>query len=257
MDSPSGFGVLPGRGFALGRGMFQDRFENEGVKLAAREGDASSAGRWGLLDRYLNSLFKDHAFIRMIYRNAFQISPRMHRSSQPTPAHIRLAAERGIRTIVNLRGRRDNCGSYVLEAEACRRHGLTLVDFPVNSRDVPKKEMLHAARAMFAEIEYPALMHCKAGSDRVGFMAALYLHVHEGEPLERAMRQLCWRYGHVRQAKTGILDYFFEAYRDHAAKEPVGFYTWVDSVYDPPALKSRFMAQWWANVFYERILRRE
>ncbi|HYC05562.1 MAG TPA: sulfur transferase domain-containing protein [Azospirillaceae bacterium] len=206
---------------------------------------------------FLNSIFKDHAFIRMIYMNAFDVSPNMRRSGQPTPAQIRDAARQGIRTIVNLRGRRENCGSWVLEEEACRRHGVRLVDFPVNSRDVPKKETLHKAREMFASIEYPALMHCKAGADRVGFMSALYLLVHERRPLEDAVRQLDWRYGHFRQAKTGILDYFFDAYRDHIRQDPVDFYTWVDQVYDPPALKTRFMSQWWANVLNEKVLRRE
>jgi uncharacterized protein (TIGR01244 family) len=217
---------------------------------------------------WLNSIFKDHAFIRMAYRNLFPLSPRMYRSSQPTPGHIRRAARMGIKTIVNLRGRRDDCGSYILEAQACARHGITLVDFPVNSRDAPKKHILHEARRIFAQIEYPALMHCKAGSDRVGFMSVLYLYVHERAPLARATGQLNWRYGHVRQGKTGILDYFFDRFRDYAQDQaakgeavdldnPDHFYRWVDDVYDPPDLKRTFMSQWWANILTERLLRRE
>ncbi|WP_119678832.1 fused DSP-PTPase phosphatase/NAD kinase-like protein [Indioceanicola profundi] len=214
-------------------------------------------GRRHLIGRYVNSIFKDHAFIRMVYKNMFRITDRMWRSSQPTPAHVEDAQKMGIKTIINLRGRRDDCGSYFLEERACRRHGVTLVDFPVNSRDAPKKENLHKAREIWNSIEYPALMHCKAGADRVGFMSALYLLVHEKRPVDEAMSMLHWRFGHVRQAKTGILDRFFEEYREYSAKTPIDFYDWVDNVYDPVEFKARFMSTWWANTITETILKRE
>ncbi|QJE73497.1 dual specificity protein phosphatase family protein [Aerophototrophica crusticola] len=210
-----------------------------------------------LFGRYVNSLFKDHAFIRMAYKNMFQISPKMWRSSQPTPAHVAAAAKMGIKTIINLRGRRDDCGSYYLEKRACEKYGITLVDFPVNSRDAPKKEKMLEAREIWSRIEYPALMHCKAGSDRVGFMSALYLYVHEGVPIEQAVKQLHWRFGHLKQAKTGILDHFWETYRAHDKATPTEFFEWVEKHYDPVAFKAGFMAQWWANVLTDRIIRRE
>ena len=40
----------------------------------------------------------------------------------------------------------------------------------------------------------------------------LYLILMEGRPVEEAMRQLTWRFGHIRAGKTGVLDAFFEAY---------------------------------------------
>lgn len=220
------------------------------------------ADRRTLVDRYMNMMFVDHAFIRLLYKNMHRVSDKMYRSSQPTPGHLEAAARMGIRTIINLRGRRDDCGSWVLEERACRDLGLTLVDFPVNSRDAPKKLNLHKARAIWDSIAYPALMHCKAGSDRVGFMSALYLLVHEQRPLDEAVRQLGLKYGHVRQAKTGILDHFYDLYAAHAAtlgRPPTvdDFYAWVDERYDPPAMKQAFMSTWWASTLVDRILRRE
>ncbi|TWB52259.1 fused DSP-PTPase phosphatase/NAD kinase-like protein [Nitrospirillum viridazoti] len=212
--------------------------------------------------RYLNSFFKDHAFIRMIYKNMFKISPRLYRSSQPTPRHIAQAARLGVRTVINLRGRRDNCGSWVLEDEACTRHGLTLVNFAVNSRDAPKKHILHQARQIWRDAQYPVLMHCKAGSDRVGFMSVLYQFVHEGVPLKTALGQLSPKYGHLRHAKTGILDHFFETFLAYAQAQGIepnvdAFYSWVDDVYDPPEFKKTFMTRWWASVLADKVLRRE
>lgn len=217
----------------------------------------SFAERRDLFNRYVNMLFVDHAVFRLVYSNMHRISAKMYRSSQPTPGHIARAARMGIKTIINLRGRREDCGSWVLEERACREHGIALVDFPVNSRDAPKKQNLHAARDIWDRIAYPALMHCKAGSDRVGFMSVLYLFIHEGVPLEKAVKQLSLRYGHVRQAKTGILDHFFESYLAYNRHTPTDFFTWVDDVYDPPKMKSEFLSSWWANTVTDTVLNRE
>ena len=52
------------------------------------------------------------------------------------------------------------------------------------------------------------MMHCKSGADRAGLMAALYLLIAK-QPAREAVKQLTWKYGHVKQAKTGVLDAFF------------------------------------------------
>ena len=198
----------------------------------------------------------DHGFIRAIYSNCHQVSPELWRASQPSPTHIRRFARRGIRTIVNLRGASDT-GSYRLEAAACRDHGLALVDFSLNSRDTPLKEKLHGAGALFEEIAYPALLHCKSGADRAGLMSALYLILRQGRPVDEAMRQLSLRYGHIKQAKTGILDFFFATYRGYAAETPIHFLDWVDTVYDPDAVRAAFKSRGWANWLVDRVLRHE
>lgn len=205
---------------------------------------------------WLDLSLVDHGFIRAIYSNCHRVTPDLWRASQPAPYHIRRFARAGIRTVVNLRGASDT-GSYRLERDACRRWGVRLADFSVNSRDAPRKEVVHSAARLFAEIEYPALVHCKSGADRAGLMCALYMMLREGRPVEEAMRQLHWRFGHVRQAKTGILDFFFEQYRDYARATPIGFLDWVDEVYDPLAVRHAFKSRRWANVLVDRVLRHE
>jgi protein tyrosine/serine phosphatase len=208
--------------------------------------------------RYLDMLLVDHGFIRAVYMNLHPVtdSGKMWRSAQPSPRAIRKLAKRGIKTIINLRGARD-CGSYHLEEEACRANGITLVNFPVSSRDTPKVEWLTGARDMFREIEYPALLHCKSGADRAGLMAVLYAFVEEGRPLEEAMGQLSLRYGHVKQAKTGLIDWFFTNYQKRNAESPIEFYDWVESEYDRKAMKEEFMAKGWASILVDDILQRE
>src|SRR5262249_21283912 len=154
------------------------------------------------------------------------------RSSQPSPNQIAFLARRGIRTIVNLRGERD-CGSYRLEVAACRRHGVDLVNFAkLRSRAAPSREGVLALGPLFGTIALPALFHCKTGADRAGLVAALFLVLHEGQTVETAMSQLNIRYGHMKRARTGILDAFFEAYLAYNAVTPIPFRTWVETVYD-------------------------
>lgn len=206
---------------------------------------------------WLDSLFVDHGVIRGVYRNLHRVTDRVWRSAQPSPAHLRRAKADGIRTIVNLRGRRDTCGSYVLERQACEALGLALVDFPIRSRSALDRPTLHAVDEMFGRIEYPALFHCKSGADRAGFMTTLYLFLAEGVPLRDAMRQLSLRYGHVKAAKTGIIDYFFERFLAETGGTRDEFYPWVDSRYDRDAFNAEFRPGVVANVFVNQVLRRE
>lgn len=218
---------------------------------------AQSDCRRVLLRRYADMLFNDHAFIRMAYRNLHRIGPAMYRSSQPTPGQMNDLARMGIRTIINLRGRRITCGSYFFEVRACARLGIELIDFPVRSRDVPRKEDLFAARELFRRLDGPTVMHCKAGADRVGLMSVLYQFVGLGLPLEQAMGQLSWKYGHLRQSKTGILDHFFDSFGATGGRTVDEFYRWVEYDYDPAAMKAGFLSRRWANVIMDKLLRRE
>jgi len=205
----------------------------------------------------LDMWFKDHGFIRDIYCNRHQISPQAWRSAQVAPHHVEWAKEHGIKTILNLRGRRDTCGSYILEREACQRYGLTLIDFPLRSRGPLLKPTIHAIADLFPRLEYPILLHCKSGADRAGMMSTFYQFLQEGVPLPKAMEQLSLRYGHVKQAKTGIIDFFFASYLAYTEKRPMAFLDWVDQVYEPETLLASFKEDWLAGVLVNRILKRE
>ncbi|MFO1171049.1 MAG: sulfur transferase domain-containing protein [Hyphomicrobiaceae bacterium] len=204
----------------------------------------------------LDMLLIDHGIFRMAYLNRHEIAPGAWRAAQPAPRDLRRAAREGIRTIVNLRGVRD-CGAYRLEVKTCAATGLKLVDFPVKSRATPEPEVILAAAKLFSEIEYPILMHCKSGADRAGLMSTLYMILKERRPVAESLKQLDWRYGHFRQANTGILDHVFESYlKDNpSGEEP--FETWVATRYDPEAVRASFRAKGWANFIVNRVLWRE
>ncbi len=202
-----------------------------------------------------DALFRDHAVFRLGFNRFHRVSPRLFRSGQPTPAQLRRWTRRhGLRTVVNLRGRH-NYATYGQEVAACRALGLVHLDFPLASRDAPRKDWLLGLLDMADGLDYPVLAHCKTGADRAGLFAAAFLHGVEGQPIGLAQRQLALRYGHWRQAKTGILDFFLERYAQEAGGQ--GFRRWIEEEYDPAALKADFMGQWWAKILVDRILRRE
>lgn len=208
------------------------------------------------LSAWFNMLIVDHGVFRLFYLNRHRVTPALWRSAQPTPGDLRAMARAGVRTVVNLRGGREY-GSWPLERDACADLGLRLVDFVVRSRGAPDRESVRDATRFFEELDYPALIHCKSGADRAGFVAALYLLVHEKRPLDEAMRQLHLRFGHFRFAKTGILDAFFERYRVEGESHGLSFRQWVDTVYDPAALDREFRPGRVSTFIVDTLLRRE
>ena len=205
---------------------------------------------------YRDLTWGDHGFLRRRFANHHDIGGGMYRENQPSPKRIAEWAEMGIKTNINLRGDSPK-GFYLLEKEACEKHGITMIDFRVYSRDTHTPEKIRAAKELFESIEYPAVMHCKSGADRTGIMGVLYRHFHMGDTIEEAMEQLSFKYLHVKQGKTGMLDFFFNDYLKYAETHGIEFIDWVETVYDPADVKARFMEQWSGNPVTELILRRE
>jgi protein tyrosine phosphatase (PTP) superfamily phosphohydrolase (DUF442 family) len=197
----------------------------------------------------------DHGVVRWLWTNRFEISPGVWRSNQPSPEQVAVLADMGIRTILNFRGA-NQWGSYLLEAEACAAHGITLVNGRLYSNTAPTREEIHAALALMDAAEKPMLMHCKSGADRAGLASVLYLLAHGAEPRDVA-RQLSWKHAHFRFTRTGILDAFIDAYAEDRRRTGIGFLDWVDTVYDPEALTARFTETRGGNRLLDWVLRRE
>jgi protein tyrosine/serine phosphatase len=211
----------------------------------------------GRLAAYVDYNLNDHAFLRLRFQNAHWLGDKLVRTNQPWPFQLKRWRDKGVRSVINLRGGFD-ATFYALERDACVRLGLKLVDFTVRSRAAPSREQILGARDLFASIEYPALMHCKSGADRASLMSVLYAHFQLGQPIGQAMEQLGLRYLHLKSSKTGVLDYVFVRYLEDAAPQGVSFIDWVQSdAYDAPAMTREFHAGWWGNLLADKILRRE
>ncbi len=238
-----------------------NRFLKPEVRYARRMAriarwDRPIEGLSGRLRAWAHMLVADHGVFRLFYLNKHKVTDRLWRSAQPAPHQIAALAAKGVRTIINLRGGREH-GSWQLQKETCERLGIHLTEFIVRSRGAPDRDTLLAAKAFFDRIEYPAVLHCKSGADRAGFVAALYLIVHEGKSVDEAQLQLHVRYGHFRFSKTGILDAFFDLYRREGEARGLSFLTWIETAYDPEALEREFRPGFLSNLLVDRIMRRE
>jgi len=211
----------------------------------------------GRAKAYLDYLWNDHAYLRLGFSNAHWISDELVRANQPWPHQLAAWKDRGIRTIVNLRGGFD-ASFHALEKDACLRLGLNMVDFTITSREVPSRDRVLGAKRLFETLEYPALMHCKSGADRAGIMSVFYMHFRQGKTISEALDQLHLRYLHVKQGKTGVLDYPFERYLEQGEPAGMSFLEWVESpMYDPAGMKADFRTNMWGNLLTESVLRRE
>jgi len=208
---------------------------------------------------YLHALILEHNLVSIFRFNFHRIDADAYRSAQPTPWQIKKMPQRyGIKTIVNLRGERNNSPLQRLEQQACDEAGIQLVNFDeIFSRDIPRPEELQNIKKMLETIEYPALFHCTSGSDRAGLVSTLYLHWIKQQPMESIQQLKFWPYGHIKYAKTGLLDYFIEQYIAYNKTKPIALMDWVKQVMDRMQLKEQFKTFSLANFLVDKILRRE
>ncbi|HEX2941757.1 MAG TPA: tyrosine-protein phosphatase [Rhodopila sp.] len=205
---------------------------------------------------WVDSLFIDHAIFRLAWSNLAPVVPgKVYRCNHPTPFRLRRMARRlGIRTVINLRGRTQS-GSDALSREAAQQLGLAFHDMAFESRGAPHRDRILRLHSIYTAMQTPAILHCKSGADRAGLAAGLIV-MFEGGSAADALRQLSLRFGHVRQAKTGILDAFFLRYqRDCEGRKP--FLDWVRDEYDEAALRRDFHANGLASFINDWVLAHE
>jgi protein tyrosine/serine phosphatase len=212
--------------------------------------------RW-MLD-YCNLLIVDHGVLRSLYSNCFKLPGGLFRANQPSPLALRRYRRRwSIRSVVNLRGQGASKHSYHrLETATCRSLGLVMADTTIWSRGLLFREQLLDLIDLIQGLELPALAHCKSGADRAGFFAVMYRHHRLGEPIESAIGELSWRYGHFKHSATGVLDHFFQAYLQ--TRRPRQSLTdWIRHDYDREVLQASFKPRGLSRWLVDHLLRRE
>ena len=205
---------------------------------------------------WIDSLFIDHALLRLLWHNTATVTPgQLYRSNHPTPAQLaRLTARHHLHTVINLRGA-TRSGSDALSREQAHKLGLTVLDIPLSSGHPPTREGMQRLIQALKTARRPILLHCKSGADRSGFAAAIDL-ILQGAPVATAIRQLTWRHGHLARSRAGILDAFLLTYR-RQAESCKPFEDWLANDYDEAALRKSFAATGLAHFLQAQLLRRE
>lgn len=181
--------------------------------------------------RIYNAWF-DHAILRTVWTNQAEIALGVFRSNHPTKTRLKTLKERGLRTVISLRGGVQSAHTAT-ERLWCEELGLTLRMVRMSDKVAPQPETLLTLIETFRQAETPMLIHCKAGADRAGLASAVYLLAMAGAPLAEARRMLSWRFLHLRSSKAGVLDKVLDAY---AREADMRFEDWVTTRYDPDAL---------------------
>ena len=71
-------------------------------------------------------IFFDHGFLREIYPNIWKIDNDLYRSAQPSPKLFQKFKKQGIRTVINLRGSREDLVDQ-MERRVCENLNLNLM----------------------------------------------------------------------------------------------------------------------------------
>ena len=181
----------------------------------------------------------DHGILRIWWHNFDEFAPGAYRSNQPDHMRFTAYAERGIKTVLNLRGEQKQ-PHYLFEAESAETLGLTLISVHMSARRAPKRKILLRLLEVFETIERPFLLHCKSGADRAGLAAALWLLHMEQRPVAEAQRQLGLRYAHLKHTRTGIMDQILECYAEDIRETPMPIRQWFETRYDPDQVEAAF-----------------
>jgi len=145
---------------------------------------------------------------------------------------------RGIRAIINLRGRNDDLDWWKKETAAAKSIGVAHLDAMLDSRKLPTRAMLERLIESFDSAPRPFLLKCSGGQDRTSFAAALYLIHRDGwDAMETAKAQFArFPYLHFPKAQQRWLKVFLDFARADSEARPLA--QWVRDSYTPDKLKA-------------------
>jgi len=124
------------------------------------------------------------------------VEGRVYRSAQLSGDELeKYIQEKGIKTILNLRGRRRSEDWYQKEEEIVLKYNVKLHDVRISPGELPKFERLMSIIDVLLGAERPLLIHCYHGVDRTGLVSGIALSIEEDPPIHIVKRQFSLRYG--------------------------------------------------------------
>ena len=161
--------------------------------------------------------------------------------------------KRGIKALINLRGRNDDLSWWKNETGAAQARGIAHLDAMLDSRKLPTQPMMVRLIEAFDEAPRPFVLKCSGGQDRTSFAAGLYLiHRNGWAALENARVQFArFPYLHFPKKHQRWLRPFLDFAREDAKGIPLA--QWIRERYTPERLKQwldgRGFAGSYAGIF--------
>lgn len=146
--------------------------------------------------------------------------------------------KRGIRALINLRGRNDDLSWWKNETGAAHARGIAHLDAMLDSRKLPTRAMLVRLIEAFDSAPRPFVLKCSGGQDRTSFAAALYL-IHRGgwAAMAEAQAQFArFPYLHFPKKHQRWLRPFLDFAAEDSNGAPLA--GWIAERYSPERLKA-------------------
>ncbi len=94
----------------------------------------------------------------------------------------------------------------------------------MNANQFPKKQNLLTLLDLYKKAPHPILVHCNGGADRTGEAAALWVLDQQNKRKKDALKQLTFKYGHIR-SKTPAKRKFIKMWQGRK---------WAQNIYKTP-----------------------
>jgi len=118
-----------------------------------------------------------------------------------------------IRSVLNLRGQNPYSDWYREELTVSAANRIKHYDIALSSTREPTENDVKQLTEIFREAPRPILIHCQAGADRSGLVAAMWKVIVDHESKPEAEKQLSIFYGHVPLGGTYAMDKFFKKWQ--------------------------------------------
>lgn len=137
---------------------------------------------------------------------------KVYRSGQLGPSQLSsLLRDKGIRTVINLRGENPDRAWYTDELQVAKAASVRHISLPMSANREPDDVLVATLIDSLRTAELPVLIHCEAGADRSGLASALYKLTVQHKSPQEADGQLSFWYGHFPwlTSRTGAMDRTF------------------------------------------------
>src|SRR4030042_1675896 len=140
------------------------------------------------------------------------VAGRVYRSAQLSGNLLeKFIKEKGIKTIINLRGKFNDSQWYADESEISKKYHVQMYDIGISPHDLPEYSKLINILDILLKSEKPILIHCHRGVDRTGLVSALALAIEQDPSLSELKKQFSWRHW-VLPFYRSTGPYFFSKY---------------------------------------------
>lgn len=140
-----------------------------------------------LLALFIIFLSLSEAKVKEPLPNFQQVNKNLYRGAQPPVESVKILADKGIKTIINLRGASDQTRA---EEQQARALGMKFYNLELPPLSKPDFTQVDEALALINDpANQPVFVHCKHGEDRTGTVIACYRMTHDNWDDEQAITE--------------------------------------------------------------------